>query len=814
MSTYPVFFTERKMKLAHHAKLFNAKLFHAKLLLIAAVLLSSLLPAASAQRRQTQARMPRTQRTQNNIEGKIDALVARMTLEEKLGQLQQLGGDTGGRAEPGLLELARRGVLGSTLGVRGARNTNELQRAAVEGSRLKIPLIFGFDVIHGYRTIFPIPLGEAASWDPTVAERAAYVAATEARAAGVHWTFAPMVDVARDARWGRIAEGAGEDTYLGSAMARARVHGFQGSDYSAPDRVVACAKHFVAYGAAEAGRDYNTTDMSEQRLREVYLPPFKAAVDAGVGTLMSAFNDLNGVPASGNHFTLTKILRGEWSFDGFVVSDYTSVQEMIAHGYAADGADAARLGLTTGVDMEMVSRLYNQNGAELLRQGKIRMADIDEAVRRILRVKFRAGLFERPFTEESREASVTLSAENLRAAREVAARSLVLLKNERETLPFSKEVRSIAVVGPLADDPRATLGSWSGDGRPQDTVTLLAGIKAKVSPRTRVLYAKGISIEGRGVTGNYDDVPQVANNAGGTNVASAADTEAARLATTPTTANAFAEAVRAAKDADAVVVAVGETAEMSGEAASRSSLDLPGRQLELIQAIQQTGKPYVVVLMNGHPLSINWVAENSPAILETWFAGTQGGNAVADVLFGDVNPGGKLPVTFPRSVGQEPLYYNHTSTGRPPDPNNKYSSKYLDVPVTPLFPFGYGLSYTTFRLSNLRPSATRIPATASLNVSVDVENTGRREGDEVVQLYIRDVAASRVRPVKELKGFRRVTLQPGERRSLRFTLTPAELGFYNQDMRFVVEPGAFRVMAGTSSADPLMLEATFEVTPR
>jgi beta-glucosidase len=796
------------MKLVQHAK---------SLLVVVAVLLASLPAGASPQqRRPSGARRPRPRgevERKNEIEQKIDALVARMTLEEKLGQLQQLGGDVGGKAEAALLELARKGLLGSTLGVRGARNANELQRAAVEGSRLKIPLIFGFDVIHGYRTIFPIPLGEAASWEPALAERSAYVAATEARAAGVQWTFAPMVDVARDARWGRIAEGAGEDAYLGSQMARARVRGFQGSDYSAPDRVAACAKHFAAYGAAESGRDYNTTDMSEQRLREVYLPPFKAAVDAGVATLMSAFNDLNGVPSSGNHFTLTKILRGEWGFDGFVVSDYTSVAEMIAHGYAADGADAARLSLTAGVDMEMVSRLYNQNGAALLTQGKLRMSDVDEAVRRILRVKFRAGLFDRPYVDEAREAVVTLSAENLRAAREVAARSLVLLKNERETLPLDKQLRSIAVLGPLADDPRAILGSWSGDGRPQDAVTLLAGIKAKVSPRTKVLYAKGVGVEGRGVTGNYDAPPPAPSGAGGTNVASSADTEAARLATTPTSVNSIAEAVRVAREADMIVVAVGETAEMSGEAAARTSLDLPGRQLELLQAIQQTGKPYVVVLMNGRPLSINWVAENAPAILETWFSGTEGGAAIADVLFGDVNPGGHLPVTFPRAAGQEPLYYNHPSTGRPPS-GEKYTSKYLDVPVAPLYEFGHGLSYTTFRLSNLRLSTPRITAAGSVEASVDVENTGRREGDEVVQLYIRDVAASRVRPVKELKGFKRVTLQPGEHRTLSFTLTPAELGFYNEAMRFVVEPGAFKVMAGRSSADPAMLEAAFEVTAR
>ena len=781
---------------------------HAKLLLAAAVLLSALPAGAPAQRRRSAP--PAAARAQNEVERKVDALLARMTLEEKLGQLQQLGGDVGGHANPDLYEIARAGRLGSTLGVRGARNTNDLQRAAVEGSRLKIPLIFGFDVIHGYRTIFPIPLGEAASFDPAAAERAAAVAAAEARASGVHWTFAPMVDIARDARWGRIAEGAGEDPFLGMAMARARVRGFQGADYSAPDRVVACAKHYVAYGAAEAGRDYNTTDMSEQRLREVYLPPFHAAVEAGVGTLMSAFNDLNGVPSSGNHFTLTKILRGEWKFDGFVVSDYTSVQEMIAHGYAADGSDAARLGLTAGVDMEMVSRLYNQNGAELLRQGKINMREVDEAVRRILRVKFRAGLFEHPYVDEAREASVILSQENQRATREGAARALVLLKNERETLPFDKGVRSIAVIGPLADDPRATIGPWSGDGRPEDTVTLLAAVKAKVSPQTRVLYAKGVAIEGRGVTGNYDAPPPQPSAAGGTNVASAAGTEAARLATTPTGADSIAEAVRVARESEAVVVAVGETAEMSGEAASRTTLDLPGRQLELLQAIQQTGKPYAVVLMNGRPLAINWLAENAPAILEAWFPGTQGGPAVADALFGDVNPGGHLPVSFPRAAGQEPLYYNHTSTGRPPS-GEKYTSKYLDVPVTPLYPFGHGLSYTTFRLSNLRLSTTRMAPAGNVQVSVDVENTGRRAGDEVVQLYVRDVAASRVRPVKELKGFERVTLRPGERRTVNFTLAPALLGFYGQDMRFVVEPGAFRVMAGTSSEDPQMLEATFEV---
>lgn len=708
----------------------------------------------------------------DDVERKITALLAQMTLEEKLGQLQQLDGHWDGRYREEQMDLARRGWLGSTLNVRGARRTNELQRVAVEESRLKIPLIFGFDVIHGYRTIFPVPLGEASSWDPTAVERAASIAAAEARAAGVHWTFAPMVDIARDARWGRMVEGSGEDPYLGSAMARARVRGFQGHDYSAPDRVVACAKHWVAYGAAEAGRDYNTTDMSERTLREVYFPPFKAAVEAGVGTFMSAFNDLNGVPASANPFTLTQVLRGEWKFDGFVVSDYTSVQELIKHGLAANGAEAAHYALSAGVDMEMVSRLFNQHGPQLIREGKLSLATVDEAVRRILRIKFRLGLFEKPYADEAREREVILNPRHVAAAREMAARSMVLLKNERDALPLSKNLRSVAVIGPLADDQQAPLGSWSGDGRKEDVVTLLAGIKAKVSAETKINYAKGCDIEDDSTEG-------------------------------------FAEAVRLAREADTAIVVVGESADMSGEAASRSSLDLPGRQLDLVKAVHATGKPTVVVLMNGRPLTINWIAENVPAILETWFAGIQAGPAIADVLFGDVNPGGKLPVTFPRAVGQVPLYYNHKNTGRPADPKEKYTSKYLDVPWTPLFPFGYGLSYTQFQISNLQLSAPRIRRDGQLKVSVDVQNTGQRAGDEVVQLYIRDVAASVTRPVRELKGFERVALRPGEKRRVEFTLGPDHLGFYNREMKFAVEPGEFKVYVGNSSVGGL--EASFEV---
>lgn len=707
------------------------------------------------------------------IEDRINKLIAQMSLEEKLGQLQILDGEADGNFRPEHLDLIRQGRLGSTLNVRGAHRTNQLQRIAVEQSRLKIPILFGFDVIHGYRTIFPISLGEVASWDPAAVQLAASVAASESAAAGVRWTFAPMLDIARDARWGRMSEGAGEDPFLGSQMARARVLGFQGKDYSDPSKIVACAKHWVAYGAAESGRDYNTTDISEWTLREVYFPPFKAALDAGVGTFMSAFNDLNGVPTSANPFTLTQVLRREWKFDGFVVSDYESVRELLNHGIDATEAGVARQALTAGVDMEMVSRLYNQHAAELLRDGKLSIATVDEAVRRILRVKFRLGLFEHPYTDEGREAALTFNQQNLDAARQMAARSMVLLKNEGEVLPLSKAVRRIAVIGPLADSRRDMIGSWSGDGRAEGAVTLLEGIRAKVSGQTTVTYAKGCEVTG----GNEEGIK---------------------------------EAVRVASEADVVVLAIGESADMSGEARSRSSLDLPGRQLDLAQAIAATGKPLAVVLMNGRPLTINWVAEHVPAILESWFAGTQGGHAIADVLFGDVNPGGKLPVTFPRSVGQEPLYYNHKNTGRPPDAKNPYTSKYIDVEWTPLYAFGYGLSYTKFGYRNLQVSAARIGVDGRLKVSIEVENTGKREGEEVVQLYIRDVAGSRTRPVKELKGFERIRLKAGERRRVEFRLGPEELGFYNREMKYVVEPGEFKVWVGGDSVSGL--ETRFEVT--
>ena len=730
-------------------------------LLLLALFSCFLLPTSHSQRPQ-------------DVEQRVNALLARMTLEEKLGQLQQLDGEGAGNFRPEHLDLIRKGLLGSTLNVRGAQRTNQVQRVAMNESRLKIPVLFGFDVIHGYRTIFPIPLGEASSWDPVLAERSAAVAAQEANNVGLRWTFAPMVDIARDPRWGRITEGAGEDPFLGAAFARARVRGFQGDDYGAPDKVLACAKHWVAYGDAEGGRDYNTTDLSENTLREIYFPPFKAAVDAGVGTLMSSFNAINGVPATANAFTLTKVLRQEWKFDGFVVSDYTSVKELINHGVAGNEEQAAALALNAGVEMEMVSRSYNQFGPQLLKQNKITQATIDEAVRRILRIKFRLGLFDRPYTDEAREANALLRPDSIRLAREIAGRSMVLLKNERETLPLNKNIRSVAVIGPLADDRRAPLGWWAGDGKEENTVTPLAGVKAKVSPQTAVLYAKGCDVKDDSTAG-------------------------------------IQEAVNIAKQADVALLFVGETHDMVGEAASRASLDLPGRQMELVQAIHATGKPTVVVLVNGRPLSIGWIVNNAPAILESWMGGTESGNAIADILFGDVNPGAKLPVTFPRTVGQVPIYYNHLNTGRPPEPENRYTSKYYDWPWTPLYPFGYGLSYTTFKISNLQLSAPRITASGKVTVTAEVENTGRRAGDEVVQLYIRDPVATMTRPVKELKGFQRVSLQPGEKKKVEFVLGPEHLGFWNREMRYVVEPGEFRVMVGSNSVD--VVEAKFEVTP-
>jgi beta-glucosidase len=704
-------------------------------------------------------------------DSRVEALIQKMTLEEKLGQLSQQWGGENQDADPvvrkkkqeELNALIREGKVGSLLGAHGAEYTNGLQRIAVEESRLGIPLILGNDVIHGYRTIFPIPLGEASTWDPELIARASRVAAIEAAAAGTHWTFAPMVDVCRDPRWGRIAEGAGEDPYLGAAMAAARVRGFQGDDLAAPETILACAKHYVAYGGAEGGRDYNTVDLSEQTLREVYLPPFQAAVNAGVRTIMSAFNEISGVPCSGNRHTLTDILREEWGFDGFVVSDWGAVDELTTHGIASDDARAAEQAIVAGVDMDMCSLFYRTHLGESVRRGAVSEEIIDQAVRRVLRAKFEIGLFDRPYVDPQREKVVILSEAHRTLAREVARRSIVLLKNEGRLLPLDDGIGAIAVIGPLADNRWDPLGTWSAVGKPEDVVTVLEGIRSRLGADAEVHYAKGCEILGGGTDG-------------------------------------FAEALQAARKSDVAILVVGESEAMSGEGRCRSSLDLPDGQRQLVQAVHATGVPTVVVLMNGRPLSIGWTAENVPAILETWHLGVECGHAIADVLFGDFNPGGKLPVTVPRTVGQVPIYYAHKNTGRPPT-SKRYTSKYIDVPWTPLFPFGYGLSYTQFEYGILRVTPAKIGPYGQVAVRVEVKNTGDRAGDEVVQLYIRDLVGSLTRPVKQLRGFRRVTLQPGETTTVSFTLSREHLGFYDRHLEYVVEPGVFQVWAGPNSTE-------------
>ena len=616
----------------------------------------------------------------------VDSVLAGLTLEEKLGQLTQYRGEgtpTGPQVAAGGEDQIRAGTVGSFLGVHGAEYTRRMQRIAVEESRAKIPLLFAHDVIHGFRTMFPVPLAEAASWDVAEVERAARIAALEATAHGLHWTFAPMVDISRDARWGRIVEGAGEDPYLGSILAAARVRGFQGTDLRADTTMLATAKHFVAYGGAESGRDYNTVDVSARTLWEIFLPPFQASVDAGVATAMGAFNEVAGIPMHAHEELIDGVLRGVWDWNGLVVSDYTGVMELIPHGVAADSTDAAALALRAGVDIDMVSGIYLYALPELVRSGRVPEREVDEAVRRVLRAKYVVGLFDDPYrySDTTRERALTLTAAHRAASREMARKSIVLLKNDARTLPFSKSLGTVAVIGPMADDARSAIGNWAAAGRPEDAITVLEGIRRGVGPSTRVTHAKGVEVQGEDTTG-------------------------------------IGEAVELARQADAVVLVIGEREDMSAEAANRATVDLPGRQLDLVKAIRATGKPVAAVLMNGRPLAIPWLADSVPAIVEAWFLGVEMGPAVADVLFGDVNPSGKLPVTFPRTTGQLPLYYNHKNTGRPPSEQERFTSKYLDVPWTPQYAFGHGLSYTTFAYRNLRLSADRIALGDSITVSV------------------------------------------------------------------------------------------------
>lgn len=705
------------------------------------------------------------------IDRRVDSLMKLMTLEEKVGQLNQYSGRevTGPVTEKktDLLQDIRSGRVGSMLNVRGVKDTREIQKVALQ-SRLKIPLLFSLDVIHGYKTVFPIPLAEAASWDLDAMRLSAQIAAKEAAAAGIHWTFAPMVDVARDPRWGRVMEGAGEDAYLGSRIAEARIRGFQGEQLGGLESIMACAKHFAGYGASIAGRDYNAVDMSRQQLWETYLPPFKASVDAGVATFMNSFNTLDGVPATGNAYLQRDILKEKWDFKGLVVSDWGSIGEMIPWGYAADEADAAEKAITAGSDMDMESRAYIENLQNLVESGKVSMRWVDDAVRRILYKKFELGLFDDPyrFSDLKREKKVFADASHRTAARQVAQKSIVLLKNENSILPLKKSPGTIAMIGPLVQARRDLEGSWIVESDSLSVVSLMEGVQNKVSGNSRLIYEKGSGVSS-------------------------------------SSADGFSAAVEAAKKADVVIMALGETWDMSGEAKSRADISIPGRQEELFEAVKATGKPVIVVLMAGRPLVFDKISAGASAILYAWWPGTEGGNAIADILFGDYNPSAKLPVTFPRSMGQIPLSYDVYNTGRPvKDPKNtRYKSMYIDSPNSPAYAFGYGLSYTTFGYSDLKLDSSSVNQNGKAVLCFRLTNTGKIAGEEVVQLYIHDEVASVARPLKQLKGFQKLMLKPGESKEVRFTVDNDMLSFYDSNLNWTAEPGTFKLMVGSASDD-------------
>jgi beta-glucosidase len=703
-----------------------------------------------------------------------------MTIREKLGQLTQYSGEGDEyQASEDQLDAVRQGEVGSFLNVLGAEYTREVQRIALEESRLGIPLLFAFDVIHGYRTISPIPLAEASTWNPDLVSSSARIAAVEATSAGLHWTFAPMVDIAPDPRWGRIAEGSGEDPYLSAVMAVARVKGFQGGDLREHSTLLACAKHFAAYGGAQGGRDYNTVDISRITLYEYYLPPFRAAVQSGVGTLMSAFNEIGGIPMTANRELATDLLRDQWEFKGFVVSDWTSILELINHGIAGTRAEAGINALTAGVDMDMVAGIYREDLPAQVELGNLSEDLINRSVRRVLAAKMRLGLFDDPYhyCNAGQEESLILAPEHLDLVREVARQSIVLLKNDGRILPLSKDLETIAVIGPLADDKQACLGPWHGRGQVDDVISILEGIKSAVRLSTHIQYAKGCDVTGE--------------DRGG-----------------------FQKALSLAQAADVVILVLGETREMSGEAASRADIGLPGVQLELAKSVLATGIPTVVLLMNGRPLAIPWLAENAPAIVETWLLGVQAGPAVADMIFGDYNPGGKLPVSFPLSIGQIPVTYRYKRTGRPMDPDNKYTSKYIDMPNTPLYPFGHGLSYTEFDYRNLAIFPTEAFHGDTVVVSFEIANEGIRGGDAIWQLYVNDPVAGVTRPVMELKGFSRVSLAPGEVKRITVHLPVNMLAYYNKELQPIVEPGEIGIMVGHSSMDiPLRGSLRISGTP-
>jgi len=722
----------------------------------------------------------------------VDGLLAKMTLEEKVGQMSQIALNTPDKSLRD--ERILKGEVGSFLFITDAKEINRLQHLAMEKSRLHIPLIFGFDVIHGFRTIYPVPLALAASWDPAEVEKVQSMAAREASSVGVNWTFAPMVDIARDARWGRIMEGAGEDPYLGSRMAEAQVRGFQGEGIGSPNHILACVKHFAGYGAAEGGRDYDSSDISDEQLWNVYLPPFEAAVRAGAGSLMSAYMDLNGVPATGNRWLLHDVLRETWGFQGFVVSDWESIRNLTTHGFASGPEDAAVRAVNAGVDMEMTSGLYRDNLPVAVKKGLVKQATIDAAVRRILMTKYKLGLFKDPYVVAERSERELVSTAQREAARAAADRTAVLLRNEGGMLPLDKNIKSIAVIGPLTDTKPDIMGSWSLAGHPEDTVTAIEGIRKRLAKSgTKVLWTKGVEIE-RGQESIFDDQFPSPKPV---------------LKTDAEKKTEFNHAIDLVKQADVAVMILGEAQTMSGERASRSSLTLPGEQEQLLEAVVATGKPVVLALINGRPLNITWASQHVPAILDMWYPGTEGGNAIADLLFGDAVPGGKLPVSWPRDVGQVPIYYarNLTQILEAPD------ARYWDGSSAPLYPFGYGLSYTSFSLGGMKTSAKWVKSGESMTVSIDVQNTGKVAGDQVVQLYTHQRSGSASRPVRELKGFRRITLNPGERQTVELTLDTKELGFWSpQTHIWSIEPGLFDLWLGTDSN--ATEHTTFEVLPQ
>lgn len=727
---------------------------------------------------------------QDGMKQFVDNLMKKMTLEEKIGQLNLLtpggGVATGEVVSKNVEQKIKEGKVGGLFGVVGQEKVRKAQELAISQSRLGIPLLIGSDVIHGHKTTFPIPLALSCSWDMPLIESLARTAAKEASADGLNWVFSPMVDIARDPRWGRVAEGSGEDPYLGSLIAAAMVKGYQGNDLSKEDAVLACVKHFALYGASEAGRDYNTTDMSRLRMYQDYLPPYKAAVKAGSASVMSSFNEIDGIPASGNKWLLTDLLRKEWGFNGFVVSDYTSVNEMIAHGMG-DLQAVSALALKAGLDMDMVGEGFLTTLKKSLQEGKITLQEIDAACRRILEAKYKLGLFSSPHrnTSNERASAEIMTAATRKQAREAATRSFVLLKNNAQTLPLKKSA-SIALVGPLADNRRNMLGTWSVSGDWKESVTILEGIKKSIGSNGKVIYAKGADI-------SSDSMLVARSNALGI--------EIEKDPRSPETM--IAEAVKAAQASEIVVAVVGEAADMSGEASSRSDIGIPESQMALLKALKQTGKPLVILVLNGRPLTLNWEAENADALLDIWFGGTETGNAVADVLFGDYNPSGKLSMTFPKNVGQIPVYYSHKNTGRPfnLEPSAKFKSNYLDVSNEPLFPFGFGLSYTKFEYSDLSLSSNSMRNGEKITATITVSNTGNYDGEETVQLYIRDMVGSITRPVKELKSFQKIFLKKGESKSVVFTITPEDLKFYNSSLKWVNEPGEFKVMVGPNSVN-------------